>query len=346
MDQAVLQGTLQGSTTVGEKRSNAESAGSQISRRRINALVTTNCTTHTWNISRIAYKQYQNYDNVVSETCELDSHADTCVTGANCVAIEETHQTVDMSGFSDSLDTLRSVPIMSAAMAYDDPADGTTYILILGQAIYMGDKMQHSLICPNQLRARGLIVEDCLQLLSPRDRPSSHSIYEPDEDIRLPLSLKGVTSYFTTRTPTTYEIKTCKWITLFNEQNWDPHSEEFQEHEENYVWFVQQGRDFGPEQDRNLFQVTSRSNIPRMDYSTVMSQVSHAFDDKYILSIALTITSGRNSFSAENLASAWGIGIDLGGKTLKCTTQKGTRATLHPIERRLECGKHNSVIVS
>jgi len=217
MVQAVLQGTLQGSTAVGEKRSNAESAGSQMSRRRINAMVTTNCTTHTWNVSRIAYKQYQNYDNVVSGTCELDSHADTCVAGANCVVIEEMHQTVDVSGFSDTLDTLRNVPIVTAATAYDNPADGTTYILILGQAIYMGDKMQYSLICPNQLRARGLIVEDCPQHLSPRNRPSSHSIYEPNEDIRLPLSLKGVTLYFTTRTPTTYEIETCKRITLSDE---------------------------------------------------------------------------------------------------------------------------------
>jgi hypothetical protein len=332
MVQAVLQGTLQGSTAVGEKRSNAESAGSQMSRRRINAMVTTDCTTNTWNVSRIAYKQYQNYNNVVSGTCELDSHADTCVAGANCVVIEEMHQTADVSGFSDTLHTLRNVPIVTAAMAYDNPADCTTYILILGQAIYMGDKMQHSLICPNQLRARGLIVKDYPQHLSPRNRPSSYSIYEPNEDIRLPLSLKGVTLYFTTRTPTTYEIETCKRITLSDEQNWDPHSEEFQEHKENYVWFVQQSRDFWPEQDRNLFQATSRSKTPRTDYSTVMSQVSHAFDDKYILSIASTTTSGRNSFSAEDLSSSWGIGIDSARKTLKCTTQKGTRATLHPIE--------------
>jgi len=39
MDNAILQGTLQGSAAVGEKRSNAESAGSQMSRRRIMQMI-------------------------------------------------------------------------------------------------------------------------------------------------------------------------------------------------------------------------------------------------------------------------------------------------------------------
>jgi hypothetical protein len=208
MDNAIFQGTLQGFAAKGEKRSNAESAGSQMSRRRINALVTANRTKHPRNISRMAYRRYESHDKVISGTSELDSHADTCVAGANCVALEETYQTVDVSGFSEQLETLKNVPIVTAATAYDDPNTGITYILIMGQAIYMGDTLQHSLICPNQLRARGVIVEDRPQHLSTKSNPSSHSIYDPDEDFRLPLSLKGVTSYFTSRTPTSQEIET------------------------------------------------------------------------------------------------------------------------------------------
>jgi hypothetical protein len=209
MEQAILQGTLQGSSAVGEKRGNAESAGSQMLRRRINAIISSRRTVDTQhrNISRMTYKQYTDHQDVITGTCELDSHADTCVAGSNCVVIEETHQKVDVSAFSEHLDTLKNVPIVTAATAYDDPVSGTTYILILGQAIYMGDTMQHSLICPNQLCARGLVVKDCPKHLSPIENPSSHSIYDADEDFRLPLSLWGVTSYFTTRTPTLYEIK-------------------------------------------------------------------------------------------------------------------------------------------
>jgi hypothetical protein len=40
IDQAVLQGALQGSMAVGEKRPNADSARSQMSRRRVGAITT------------------------------------------------------------------------------------------------------------------------------------------------------------------------------------------------------------------------------------------------------------------------------------------------------------------
>jgi hypothetical protein len=249
--------------------------------------------------------------------------------------LEESNQTVDISAFSEHLDTLKGVPIVTAVTAFDDPNDRTTYILILGQAIYMGDKMNHSLICPNQLRARGLIVEDCPQHLSPRDRPSTHSIYDPDNNFRIPLSLKGVTSYFTTRTPTPLEIESCKWIILSDERNWDPHSEAFSELEENFVHFVQYEREHGPEPDQNLFQVISRLK-PKANYTSDMEQLSPIFDDKHIISLASTSTSSRLHYSAKELASSWGIGIEQAKKTLKCTTQIGMRNTLHPIERRFK----------
>jgi hypothetical protein len=123
---------------------------------------------------------------------------------------------------------------VTAATAYDDPSTGTTYILILGQAIYKGDKMENSLICPNQLRTNRIIVDDCPEHLAPPDKPSTHSTYFPEKDMYLPLTLQGVTSSFITRTPAVEEIETYKWITLSNEHEWDPHSTHFQEQEDNY----------------------------------------------------------------------------------------------------------------
>jgi hypothetical protein len=337
MDNAVLQGALQGSAAVGEKRNNAESAGSQMSRRRINALVTTNRIKHLWNISRIAYKQFQTNDNVITGTTELDSHADTCVAGANCVVHEETHQMVDVSAYSEQLETLKSVPVVTAATAYDDPSDGTTYILILGQATYMGDKMQHTLICPNQLRSRGLIVDDCPQHLSPKNNPSSHSIYDPDEDFRLPLSLKGVTSYFTSRTPTTHEIEACKWIILLDEQDWDPHSNDFHEEEEKFARRMQLSH-HGNEPNHDIFEMVSnykKKKPLKTNYDSDMLHISNALNDKYIIQLAATSSSARESNRpAEELVASWGIGTESARKTLKCTTQKGARNTLYPIEKR------------
>jgi hypothetical protein len=55
-------------------------------------------------------------------TCELGSHAHTCVAGPNCIVIEDTGFTVNITGFSDKLHgVVKDVPIVKAATAYDDP---------------------------------------------------------------------------------------------------------------------------------------------------------------------------------------------------------------------------------
>jgi hypothetical protein len=42
MEQSVLQGTMQGSAAASDKRPNTDSAGSQMSRRRLNKIVSSN----------------------------------------------------------------------------------------------------------------------------------------------------------------------------------------------------------------------------------------------------------------------------------------------------------------
>ena len=53
--------------------------------------------------------------------------------------MEYTDQVMNASAYSDQLDVQQNVPIVTAAIAYDDPHTGTTYILVLGQAIYIRD---------------------------------------------------------------------------------------------------------------------------------------------------------------------------------------------------------------
>jgi hypothetical protein len=44
-----------------------------------------------------------------------------------------------------------------------------------------------------------------------------------------------VFSYFPSRTPTVKELETCKRIHLMDEQDWNPHSNEFQNQENNIM---------------------------------------------------------------------------------------------------------------
>jgi hypothetical protein len=232
MDTSILQGALGGSAAVGDKRPNTESAGSFMSRRRIDTCITTT-RTRSRIISQVQKSSTSN--DIHHSTCELDSHADTLVAGPNCIILEYTEQVVNVSAFSEHLDTMENIPIVTAATAYDDPQTGDTTILVIGQAIFMGDKVKNTLLCPNQMRAFGLTVDDTLMHLAPKSKLSTHSIVSDDENFMILLSLKGVFSYFPTRTPSVDEFATCKRVQLTDEFNWGPHSQEFQEQENNVI---------------------------------------------------------------------------------------------------------------
>ena len=56
---------------------------------------------------------------------------------------------VEVSGFTDDFGTIKDIPVGTCATAYDDPESGKTYILLFGESLYFGDKLSHSLLCPN-----------------------------------------------------------------------------------------------------------------------------------------------------------------------------------------------------
>jgi hypothetical protein len=62
---------------------------------------------------------------------------------------------------TDSYEAIKSVPIIGqAGTAWDNPVTGETVIFVLNEAIWMADKLEHTLVNPNQLRAFGITVQD------------------------------------------------------------------------------------------------------------------------------------------------------------------------------------------
>ncbi len=262
---------------------------------------------------------------IVHSTCELDSHADTCVAGPNCIILEYTDQVVNVSAYSDHLDTMENIPVVTAATALDDLSTGTTTILILRKSLYMGDKVKTTLLCPNQMRANGITVEDVPMHLAPKDKPSLHSIYSPEDDFVIPLSLKGVFSCFVMHTPTWEEIETCKHIKLTEEYNWDSHSEEFQDQESNLGEHLRGDYNI-PSEYRRIMQVSTEA------YDSCEAPF---FNEVSLRKVVSTNSTKRNyTTTAEQLAAKWNIGLDTAKKTLLVTTQKGMRHTTHPSEQR------------
>jgi hypothetical protein len=171
----------------------------------------------------------QKEDVVKSGRAELDTHADTC--GVNNVAriLEFMGQVAEVSGFANSMQALQDIPIVKAALAYDDPNTGETIVLIINQALYFGKHMDDILLNPNQIRHYGHVVNDVPRHLG----GSTHSIISDDNATEIPLLLRGVISYFLVRTPTMNEIENCATLTLTSENEWNPYSETFQEVEQN-----------------------------------------------------------------------------------------------------------------
>jgi hypothetical protein len=149
---------------------------------------------------------------------ELDSHADTCVAGSNTSLLWYTDHSVSVSPFIGEYKPLKDIPIATVATAWDNPKDGSTIILVIHEALYFGNRMPYSLLCPNQLHNNGLIVNDTPQVF---DSKSTHSIIIPDE-VELPLKLCGVLSYLPTRKPTEQELKNCIRYDLTSPDPWNP----------------------------------------------------------------------------------------------------------------------------
>jgi hypothetical protein len=89
--------------------------------------------------------------------------------------------------------------------------------------------MNHSLLCPNQLRHHGIVVNDSPRVLNPQ---SSHLIIIPGK-LKRPLMSNGIISLLETRKPTDDELTSCEKIDLTSSAPWDPYSSMFQELEDS-----------------------------------------------------------------------------------------------------------------
>ena len=136
--------------------------------------------------------------------CEMDSHADTVAAGRNFVLYDTPSRTVNVHAYSEEYKPITDIPIATVATVWIDESNGQPYLLIFHEALFFGDRLSHSLICPNQLRAQGLTVHDTPQQFDPT---STHSIQVHDPLIIIPLRLKGVVSCFPSITPTDDDLE-------------------------------------------------------------------------------------------------------------------------------------------
>jgi len=93
---------------------------------------------------------------------------------------------------------------------------GERIILEFGQGLWFGDRLNHSLINPNQCRSYGINVCD--------DPTDKHRVIgmELSENYFLPFTMRGTTCYFTSRLPTIEELESCQTFKVSDDNDWDP----------------------------------------------------------------------------------------------------------------------------
>ena len=111
--------------------------------------------------NKTAKAEYQHRPQSTSHGhIELDTHADMTVLGSNCVVLSYTGKECELSPYSSEYEGVRNIPVVTGAMVWTNAMDGTAYLMIFHESLWMGDKLDHTLVNPDQLQAYGVSIQD------------------------------------------------------------------------------------------------------------------------------------------------------------------------------------------
>jgi hypothetical protein len=237
-----------------------------------------------------------------------------------------------------SFGTANDIPIVTAAIAYDDPILAQTFVLIIHQALYFGDQLFHNLISPFQCRLNGVTVNERAHILTHMPTDDDHCIIFDTEQVKIPLRLNGIVSYFPTRRPTHEELHTCRRLELTpDEPEWDPLDTTFEVHKNHMTG------DDSTILHRETPPITSREIMSSSTAKpTIILNDEHLLDQLNAhvrISAVSSIQSSpqSNAVTPEQLCQRWNIGLKKAKKTLQVTTQRGTRMIAYPtLESRFQ----------
>ena len=223
-----------------------------------------------------------------------DSHADISCIGKHGRILEIIEgQVCNVRPFDDSYKPMTGIRTVNAAFAID-LADGTTYILRVNNALDFTATMSNSILCTNQVRHHGIIVDDVPKQVDIAGT-STHSILIPNTELWFPLHMSGPVSGLHVRYPSDFDLEHFEHIHLTSaDALWDP----------------------------SIFAIVSDKTFPS---GPVDPTVSAMMITATIQLSSLTKTNLSDLKTPEYLSKLWGIGIKQAKKTLKATTARTIR---------------------
>ena len=294
---------------------------------------------------------------------EVDNHADTHCFGANFRPVMWNNIQCSVSPFLDELGSTENIDICTAATAWTHPS-GEKFLLVFGQGLWFGDRMQKSLLNPNQCRAFGVSLCD-----DPTDPHRDLGIYDEVSDTFIPMVMNGSFCSLLTRCPTKEEMDQCRKVYLSSEEMWDPNGNPFglppdSDVVNNAYYNVSLTSHCANE--RHICAKVGANPLPTnqvpagiSEFDTAMLSISPAlcnetFVQRSIASIQVpfkptlpprsktrlsptdsAITKDtHHPLTAVSLAKKFGIDLNTAKQTLLVTTQLGVRSAIHPLSRR------------
>jgi hypothetical protein len=216
-----------------------------------------------------------------------------------------------------------------------------------------------------QCRVNGVVLDECPKFMASNHTDSTHSItiQNNNENLAHPLTillqLEGVVSYFefSKPTPEEYDDEDIPHYVLTAEgPDWDPYDVSFAQQEDGMLNY--RGQAVAVCTSEGL-GITDPVGVEEVDTPTwKLSQVSMQYDtadvfddDNFGTALDATVnvslvkledepghydiaqvrsTKRRGEVGHIALANRWGISLERAKVTLKVTTQRGVRNTLHP----------------
>jgi hypothetical protein len=240
----------------------------------------------------------------------------------------------------------KAVPIVDAVIAYDCDISGQTHLMVVYNALYIPE-MKFHLIPPFVMRLSGLLVDECPKFLARNASITNHSIFFPDHDIRIPLHLRGIVSYFPCRRPTREELNDSSLLTLNltpDTPEWNPHNEAYSALEAAMVDYKGEIRERDDKVTQYLLPVyTSEIDAILRRVSRCLDAGSFASDlfvvasvgqydlrrnERFLSGVSSSLKRGR--VDAEELSKLWNIGLEAARRTLDTCTQLVVRSNENP----------------
>jgi hypothetical protein len=164
---------------------------------------------------------------------ELDSHANMPVVGRHAYIISDTGRVADVSPFTPDYESMQ-LRIVDAAVQYDCPYNGESYILVIRNTLHV-PSMKNNLLPPFVLRQAGIRLNDTPKIQVDDPTIEDHSMLFPETGFRIPLSLWGTFSYFPTSKPTATNMQNSDEIYMLTADQFNPHDDSYAVNEENML---------------------------------------------------------------------------------------------------------------